>query len=119
MATDAGPGRKGAPVTEPTVILVHGAMHTPWIFHRLRAELDARGIASLAVQLPSSHPDSTRARGLPEDVAAVEAAVDEVDGPVVLAAHSYGASRPRLLRRTPVSARWCISPPSRSRRERR
>lgn len=90
MATDAGPGRKGVPVTEPTVILVHGAMHTPWIFHRLRAELDARGIASLAVQLPSSHPDSTRARGLPEDVAAVEAAVDEVDGPVVLAAHSYG-----------------------------
>ncbi|MFJ4536791.1 alpha/beta fold hydrolase [Streptomyces tibetensis] len=74
----------------PTVVLVHGAMHTPWIFDPLRERLTARGIASLAVQLPSSNPDSAAAQGLTEDVAVVRAAVEAVAGPVVLAAHSYG-----------------------------
>ncbi|MEE1836113.1 alpha/beta hydrolase [Streptomyces sp. SP17KL33] len=74
----------------PTVVLVHGAMHTPWIFDPLREGLSARGIASRAVQLPSSNPDSAAAQGLTEDVAEVRAAIRAVDGPVVLAAHSYG-----------------------------
>ncbi|MEU1105027.1 alpha/beta hydrolase [Streptomyces tibetensis] len=74
----------------PTVVLVHGAMHTPWIFDPLRERLTARGIESLAVQLPSSNPDSAAAQGLTEDVAVLRAAVEAVAGPVVLAAHSYG-----------------------------
>ncbi|WP_086661533.1 alpha/beta fold hydrolase [Lentzea kentuckyensis] len=74
----------------PTVLLVHGAMHTPWIFEPLRERLTALGIASAAVQLPSSHPDSAATKGLTEDVAAVRAAIRQVGGPVVLAAHSYG-----------------------------
>ncbi|MFD7242337.1 alpha/beta fold hydrolase [Streptomyces massasporeus] len=74
----------------PTVVLVHGAMHTPWIFDPLREKLSALGITSQAMQLPSSNPDSGAAQGLTEDVAAVCAAVEAVDGPVVLAAHSYG-----------------------------
>ncbi|GAQ60072.1 alpha/beta fold hydrolase [Streptomyces scabiei] len=74
----------------PTVVLVHGAMHTPWIFDPLRERLAARGIASRAVQLPSSNPDSAAARGLAEDVAVVRAEIAATDGPVVLAAHSYG-----------------------------
>ncbi|MGW3138003.1 alpha/beta fold hydrolase [Streptomyces sp. NPDC001139] len=74
----------------PTVVLVHGAMHTPWIFEPLRERLSARGIASQAVQLPSSRPDSAATQGLTEDVEVVRAAVAAVDGPVVLAAHSYG-----------------------------
>ncbi|WP_327722252.1 alpha/beta hydrolase [Streptomyces sp. NBC_00490] len=74
----------------PTVVLVHGAMHTPWIFTPLSEQLTARGIASQAVQLPSSNPDSAAAQGLAEDVAVVRAAIDAVSGPVVLAAHSYG-----------------------------
>ncbi|WP_371663066.1 alpha/beta fold hydrolase [Streptomyces sp. NBC_00280] len=73
-----------------TVVLVHGAMHTPWIFGPLRERLSARGIPSRAVQLPSSNPDSAATRGLAEDVATVRAEIDSVDGPVVLAAHSYG-----------------------------
>lgn len=73
-----------------TVVLVHGAMHTPWIFDPLRERLTARGITSRAVQLPSSNPDSAAAQGLTEDVAVVRAAIEAVDGPVVLAAHSYG-----------------------------
>ncbi|SEC32968.1 Pimeloyl-ACP methyl ester carboxylesterase [Streptomyces sp. 3213] len=74
----------------PTVVLVHGAMHTPWIFEPLRERLTARGIASRAVQLPSSNPDSAATEGLTEDVAVVRTAIQAVDGPVVLAAHSYG-----------------------------
>ncbi|MEU0673834.1 alpha/beta hydrolase [Streptomyces sp. NPDC006172] len=74
----------------PTVVLVHGAMHTPWIFDPLRERLTARGIASRAVQLPSSDPDSAAAQGLTEDVDVVRAEIAAVGGPVVLAAHSYG-----------------------------
>ncbi|MFF4629186.1 alpha/beta hydrolase [Streptomyces griseorubiginosus] len=74
----------------PTVVLVHGAMHTPWIFDPLRERLAAHGVDSLAVQLPSSNPDSAAAQGLSEDVAFLRAAVMAVEGPVVLAAHSYG-----------------------------
>ncbi|MEU1317177.1 alpha/beta hydrolase [Streptomyces tibetensis] len=74
----------------PTVVLVHGAMHTPWIVDPLRERLTALGIESLAVQLPSSNPDSAAAQGLTEDVAVLRAAVEAVAGPVVLAAHSYG-----------------------------
>ncbi|MEU9393257.1 alpha/beta hydrolase [Streptomyces sp. NPDC048324] len=74
----------------PTVVLVHGAMHTPWIFEPLRERLSARGITSQAVQLPSSNSDSAATQGLTEDVEVVRAAVAAVDGPVVLAAHSYG-----------------------------
>lgn len=73
-----------------TVVLVHGAMHTPWIFDPVRERLTARGIASRAVQLSSSNPDSAAAQGLTEDVAVVRAGIEAVDGPVVLAAHSYG-----------------------------
>ncbi|GAA2294569.1 alpha/beta hydrolase [Streptomyces hawaiiensis] len=75
---------------KPTAVLVHGAMHTPWIFDPLRERLTARGIDSVVVQLPSSNPDSAAAQGLTEDVAVVRAAVEAVAGPVVLAAHSYG-----------------------------
>jgi pimeloyl-ACP methyl ester carboxylesterase len=74
----------------PTVVLVHGAMHTPWIFEPLIERLAARDIAAYAVQLPSSNPDSAAARGLIDDVAVVRAAITSVGGPVVLAAHSYG-----------------------------
>ncbi|MFJ9736933.1 alpha/beta hydrolase [Streptomyces sp. NPDC101166] len=74
----------------PTVVLVHGAMHTPWIFDPLRERLTARGIVSRAVRLPSSDRDSAAAQGLTEDVAVVRAEIAAVGGPVVLAAHSYG-----------------------------
>jgi len=70
----------------PTVVLVHGAMHTPWIFSLLRERLTARNIASRAVQLPSINPDSAAAQGLTEDVAVVRAEIEAVEGPVVLAA---------------------------------
>ncbi|WP_329265004.1 alpha/beta hydrolase [Streptomyces sp. NBC_01478] len=75
---------------KPTVVLVHGAMHTPWVFGPLSDRLTARGVDSRAVPLPSSHPDSALTQGLTEDVAVIRATVDSLQGPVVLAAHSYG-----------------------------
>lgn len=75
---------------KPTILLVHGAMHTPWIFDPLRAQLAARGLDSHAMQLPSSNPDSAAAQGLREDAATVRAAIEAIDAPVILAAHSYG-----------------------------
>ena len=74
----------------PTVLLVHGAMHTPWIFNPLRVQLALRGIDSHAVQLPSSNPDSAATLGLRDDASTVRAAIEAIEAPVVLAAHSYG-----------------------------
>src|SRR5579883_34851 len=71
-------------------ILVHGAMHSPWIWELVRDRLTARGIASVAVQLPSSHPDSSAVQDLQADVAVVCAAIEAAPGPVVLVAHYYG-----------------------------
>ena len=35
-----------------TVVLVHGAWHGAWCWSALQAELDRRGVPSLAVELP-------------------------------------------------------------------
>jgi pimeloyl-ACP methyl ester carboxylesterase len=73
-----------------TVLLVHGAMNTPWIWEPVQERLTAQGIASTAVQLPSSHPDSRAVQDLEADVAVLRAAIEAAPGPVVLAANSYG-----------------------------
>ena len=78
-------------MTAPTTfVLVHGAWHRPSTFDPLRAELDALGHPSVAVNLPTAGPDPRG--GLAEDAAAVRAAIEAVgdDGPVVVLAHSYG-----------------------------
>ena len=73
-----------------TVVLVHGAWHGAWCWSALQAELDQRGIASIAVDLPG-HGASTAPLGdLHGDAAAVAAVVDRIDGDVVLVGHSYG-----------------------------
>lgn len=71
-----------------TFILVHGAWHRPTTFDLLRAELDGLGHRSVAVNLPTAGPDPHG--GLAEDAAAVRAAIESIDGPVVVVAHSYG-----------------------------
>jgi len=73
-----------------TVILVHGAMHTPWIFGPVQNRLTEAAIASVAVQLPSSNPNPAVCGGLVEDAETVRRAIRAVDGPVVIVAHSYG-----------------------------
>ena len=56
--------------------------------------LQERGISSVAPALPScgegGRPAGPQGPGLPEDVAAVRAALTEGDEPIVVVAHSYG-----------------------------
>ena len=70
-----------------TLVLVHGAWHGAWAWQPLERELQRRGVATAAVELPTVG-DATA--DLPADVAVLRDAVAAVDGPVVLVGHSYG-----------------------------
>ena len=78
------------------VVFVHGACvrDGSWWWHLAAAALQERGISSAAPGLPScgegDRPAGLRGPGLPEDVAAVRAALTEGDEPAVVVAHSYG-----------------------------
>ena len=72
------------------VILVHGAWHGAWCWAALQNELDALGIASLAVDLPG-HGASTLPLGdMYGDAQHVVDVAIKIGGPVVLVGHSYG-----------------------------
>lgn len=74
-----------------TVVLVHGACHGPSCWNYLRAELNQRGLPSVAVDLPSSGGQGDSLGDLAADAEAVRAEVDRVDRAVVVA-HSYGGA---------------------------
>lgn len=77
---------------EPLVILVHGAWHGAWAFAALQAELDHRGVPSLAVDLPGRGASSLPLGDLVGDAAHVVAVVDRLARPVMLVGHSYGGA---------------------------
>jgi pimeloyl-ACP methyl ester carboxylesterase len=68
----------------PTIVLVHGALTDASIWHRVIARLQSRGHTVLAPALPM--------RGLASDAAYLHDFLTTVDGPVVVAGHSYGGS---------------------------
>lgn len=74
------------------VVLVHGAWHGAWCWAALQAELDRRGIPSLAVDLPGHGTSPLPAGDLFADIAEVHRVLDRVPGPVVLVGHSYGGA---------------------------
>jgi thioesterase domain-containing protein len=78
-------------MTSPTYILVHGAWGGAWCWRDVATELDRRGVAWKAVDLPSSRNGADPATGLAENAAAVAALAND-DGPYVLVAHSYGGA---------------------------
>ena len=78
------------------VVLVHGAWHGAWCWAPLQAELDRRGVASLAVDLPGHGSTGSGFSDLHGDAQAV---IDVVDGQAalgrtapVLVGHSYGGA---------------------------
>jgi pimeloyl-ACP methyl ester carboxylesterase len=74
-----------------TVVLVHGACHGAWCWHKVVAGLTDRGIPTVAIDLPG-HGESTEPLGdLAADAAALRATLDRV-GPSVVCAHSYGGA---------------------------
>lgn len=69
-------------MTAPTVVLVHGAWHGAWCWQAVTPLLDGASVPHLEVELPFTGPD--------DDVEAVRAALDDIDGTKVLVGHSYG-----------------------------
>ena len=70
------------PTKTASVVLVHGAWADGSSWRRVIPLLHAQGIAAIAVQNPTT--------SLADDVAATKRAIARVDGPVVLAGHSWG-----------------------------
>jgi pimeloyl-ACP methyl ester carboxylesterase len=68
----------------PTIVLVHGAFAESASWDRVIRELDGAGCDVIAAANPL--------RGLAADAAAVSDLVRTIDGPVVVAGHSYGGS---------------------------
>lgn len=70
--------------TNPTIILVHAAWADGSSWSKVIPRLQALGLNVVAAQIPLT--------SLSDDIAAVRREIDRVDGPVVLAAHSYGGA---------------------------
>jgi pimeloyl-ACP methyl ester carboxylesterase len=68
----------------PTLVLVHGAFTDASVWHAVVADLQQRGHPVLAPALPM--------QSLAADAAYLHSVLATVDGPIVLAGHSYGGS---------------------------
>jgi pimeloyl-ACP methyl ester carboxylesterase len=75
---------------DPTILLVHGAWHGAWCWDAVRTRLEAKGRTVLAIDLPTVHAPNKAELDMLNDAKAVRDAVDAIDGPVVVVAHSYG-----------------------------
>ena len=67
-----------------TFVLIPGAGGSAFYWYRLVAELDRRGYASVAVELPAADESA----GLPEYAAVVLDAIDGITTPIVVVAQS-------------------------------
>lgn len=96
------PDPDAAPPLDPStpdpalVVLVHGAWHGGWCWASLQAELDRRGIPSLAVDLPGHGSSVATPTGLHGHALALGTALDKLSdhtaGPIALVGHSYGGA---------------------------
>ncbi|WP_332662260.1 alpha/beta fold hydrolase [Aeromicrobium sp.] len=84
---------------EPTYVLVPGAGGMASYWDRVRRELDVRGRASIAVDLPADDPD----KGLPDYVDAIVDAATGLDDVVLVAQSLGGFSASWAADRLPVS----------------
>ena len=71
-------------MSTPTVVLVHGAFADASIWRPVFDLLDADNYPVFAPPNPL--------RGVAKDAAYIQSVIDEVEGPVVLVGHSYGAA---------------------------
>jgi pimeloyl-ACP methyl ester carboxylesterase len=72
-----------------TVVLVHGAWAGSWTWRDVIAELDQRGVSSVAVDLPTCNATEPNI-DFHDDASYVRSVIGEIEGPVVVAANSYG-----------------------------
>src|ERR1700691_3427450 len=66
------------------IVLIHGAWHGAWCWDGVSAELGARQIDAIAVELPFT--------GFADDVDVVRSAIGSAGQGVVVCAHSYGGA---------------------------
>lgn len=74
----------------PTLLLVHGAWHGSWCWEQLQTVLTERGWTTTTVDLPTVHSADKSGMHMQADADAVAAAIADIDGDVVVVAHSYG-----------------------------
>ena len=74
----------------PTLLLVHGSWHGTWCWDRLIPELSRLGLTTATVALPSCGIDPAALGTVADDAAAVESAIADITGDVVVVGHSYG-----------------------------
>lgn len=86
-------------MNSPTYVLVPGAGGTASYWNRLRQELDARGLSSIAVDLPGDAPD----KGLPHYVDLIVDAAAGLDDVVLVAQSLGGFSASWAAARLPAS----------------
>jgi pimeloyl-ACP methyl ester carboxylesterase len=68
----------------PTVVLVHGAFAESSSWNGVVSRLRAEGVPVLAIANPL--------RGLAPDASYLRSVIDNIEGPVIVAGHSYGGS---------------------------
>lgn len=87
---------ESVPNSPPHVVLVHGAWHGAWCYSALQAELDRRGVASYAVDLPGHGVSGEAGGDLATDALALRSALRALAGRgvrrVILVGHSYGGA---------------------------
>jgi pimeloyl-ACP methyl ester carboxylesterase len=69
---------------KPTIVLVHGAFAESSSWNGVVERLHSAGLPVLAIANPL--------RGLAQDAEYLRSIIDHIDGPVVIAGHSYGGS---------------------------
>ncbi len=69
-----------------TLVLVPGAFHGAWLWDEVLPHLPA---STQALELPTVSADVAASSGMADDAEAIRTAVDAIDGPVTLVAHSY------------------------------
>ena len=78
--------------TRPAVLLVPGAWHGCWSWHEIQTALTARGWETHVAELPSNAESGPPRNGLRDDAAAIRKHIQQIGGPVVIVAHSYGGA---------------------------
>lgn len=90
--TDAASQQELTSHPAPLIVLIHGAWHGAWCWATLQAELDSRGIASLAIDLPGHGASALPLGDLHGDVQHVADVLAVLNREVVLVGHSYGGA---------------------------
>ena len=90
---------------------MHGAAHGAWAWERVIQGLRDADVPVVAVDLPGQGDDPGPILDLHGDAQRVRDVLATVDGPVVLAAHSYGGAVVTEAGTGRMSSGWCSSLP--------